>query len=266
MMRAMTPAEIDDALETVRRATARLLSLVGDPPADARRPTTLPGWSVGHLLTHLARNADGTRRLLDGAARGEVVDQYPHGREGRDADIEAGSGRPAAEIVEDVTGSSAALDQRWETLPAEAWSRPVRTFAGESPAWDTLVVRNREIEIHSVDLGCGYRAVDWPASFVDAELLRLAGGLAGRLPPGTALQVATTDTGWSADVEGGPALGSSPGAGQPGLEAGPGERGHGSTRSMVSGRSPFVLAWLLGRAVPAGELTTVGRLPRLAAG
>ena len=46
------------------------------------RPSRLPDWSVGHVLTHIARNADSVTRRLQGAARGEIVDQYPGGLPG----------------------------------------------------------------------------------------------------------------------------------------------------------------------------------------
>src|SRR5450631_4040107 len=65
----------------------------------ARRPSLLPDWSVGHVLTHLARNADSVVRRLQAAAEGRVVDQYAGGAEGRKQDIEAGAGRPAGALV-----------------------------------------------------------------------------------------------------------------------------------------------------------------------
>lgn len=46
---------------------------------DERRmtePSQLPGWTRGHLLTHLARNADSVVRRLPAASQGEAVDQY----------------------------------------------------------------------------------------------------------------------------------------------------------------------------------------------
>jgi Mycothiol maleylpyruvate isomerase N-terminal domain len=45
----------------------------------ARRPSRLPGWTVGHVVTHLARNADGHVRRLEGALRGL---RFPDTREG----------------------------------------------------------------------------------------------------------------------------------------------------------------------------------------
>ncbi|MET0910545.1 MAG: maleylpyruvate isomerase N-terminal domain-containing protein, partial [Ilumatobacteraceae bacterium] len=47
--------------------------------ADAELPSLLPGWTRGHVLTHIARNADSFVRLLEAAGRGEVVTQYAGG-------------------------------------------------------------------------------------------------------------------------------------------------------------------------------------------
>ena len=42
--------------------------LAGLDDAGARSASLLPGWTVGHVLTHLARNADGMLHLVDWAA------------------------------------------------------------------------------------------------------------------------------------------------------------------------------------------------------
>jgi len=67
---------------------------------DGSAPSRLPGWSVGHVLTHLARNADSIGRVLAAADRGETVARYAPGQ--RDAEIESGATRPADELVADV--------------------------------------------------------------------------------------------------------------------------------------------------------------------
>ena len=67
----------------------------------AREPSLLPGWTRGHVLTHLARNADAMVNLLTWARTGDETPMYPS-REQRNADIEAGSGRTASDLVADV--------------------------------------------------------------------------------------------------------------------------------------------------------------------
>ena len=60
----------------------------------ARSPSLLDGWTVGHVLTHIARNADGFTGILAAAERGEIADQYEGGVEGRAAGIEGGTAGP----------------------------------------------------------------------------------------------------------------------------------------------------------------------------
>src|SRR6266568_3680678 len=75
-------------------ATDRLLATAA---GQAREPSLLPGWSRGHVLVHLARNADGLRNLLIWARTGVVTPQYPS-QQARDDAIEAGAGRPAGDL------------------------------------------------------------------------------------------------------------------------------------------------------------------------
>jgi maleylpyruvate isomerase len=50
------------------RATAERIT-----DEQVRSPSRLPGWTIGHVLTHVARNADGHARRLAAALRGENV-------------------------------------------------------------------------------------------------------------------------------------------------------------------------------------------------
>ena len=91
------------AVALCRDSHARLLAAVRPlTDSDVRRPSRLPNWTIGHVLTHLARNADGHVRRLDGALRGENLARYPGGTVQRDTDIEHGARRSAADIVADL--------------------------------------------------------------------------------------------------------------------------------------------------------------------
>ena len=150
----------------------------------ARRPSRLPGWSVGHVLTHLARNADSMTRRLAGAARDEVVDQYPGGAEERAAEIEAGAGRSAAELVTDVRESALACERVAADLPDDAWDRLARSVGGQLHTMRRVLEgRIREVELHHVDLGLGYEPADWPRDFARAELDRALAHMTERLDP-----------------------------------------------------------------------------------
>ncbi|HEY5244074.1 MAG TPA: maleylpyruvate isomerase N-terminal domain-containing protein, partial [Acidimicrobiales bacterium] len=81
-------------IDGCRRSHLALLDRIGGlTDEQARSASQLPDWTVGHVLTHLARNGDSVVRRLEGAARGETVDQYPGGYAGRASEIAVGAGR-----------------------------------------------------------------------------------------------------------------------------------------------------------------------------
>jgi maleylpyruvate isomerase len=165
---------------TAQRALDEMLAGLSD--GAARQPSQLPGWSVGHLLTHIARNADSVVWRLEGAAAGELRDQYPGGLAQRRADIEAGAGRPAADLVADVHRSSAAVARVMEGLPAGAWDAPSRTSRGVvETSRDAVLSRWREVVVHHGDLGLG--PVPLPEDLVTAWLPRELPRLAERTDP-----------------------------------------------------------------------------------
>ena len=89
-----TVRSIEDVLEGLTKATARLIGDVGRlADADVREPSLLPGWTRGHVLTHLARNAQGGARLLGWAWTGIPSYEYPSVA-ARAAAIERGRGGP----------------------------------------------------------------------------------------------------------------------------------------------------------------------------
>jgi maleylpyruvate isomerase len=148
-----------------------------------RRPSVLPGWTVGHVLTHVARNADSHVRRAEAAVRGEVVDQYEGGYAGRDADIEAGSVRAAAEILEDVRVSARAVDEAWRDLPSAAWIGRTRDANGrERPLFELPSRRWQEVEVHAVDIGVGVTHRNWPEQFVLEWLPRTRERMWDQLP------------------------------------------------------------------------------------
>jgi maleylpyruvate isomerase len=159
------------AVERVAAAQQRLRETVaGLDDAAMRAPSGLPGWSRGHLVTHIARNAESCCRLLDWARTGVVAEQYPSA-EARAADIEAGAGRSAAELAEDLRATDEAFLAAAEALPVDRRDVEVRALAGWThPAWYTVYRRWREIEVHHVDLDAGYCAADWPGDYLRWEL------------------------------------------------------------------------------------------------
>ncbi len=174
------PTEWVQGCVAAQRALDRTLEALDDPAV--RRPSHLPGWSVGHTLTHLARNADSVVWRLLGAARGEERDQYPGGLAQRQADIEGGAGRSAAELILDVRHTSAAVERAMEELPDPAWDAPSRNSRGVAESSRMVVLsRWREVVLHHGDLGL--EPVALPRALVSACLPRDLLGLADRTDP-----------------------------------------------------------------------------------
>lgn len=167
---------LDDVLD----ATGRYLAALTELDDDAfRTPSLLPGWTRGHVVTHLARNADALAHGLRGAAAGEVAVLYSS-QEERDADIEAGAPRGAEVLRADAEASA----ERWaaaaRALPASRLDAPVRRTPGAelSPVRRVGALRRREVEIHHADLGIGYTAAQWPGDLVDVLIAERLGDLA----------------------------------------------------------------------------------------
>ena len=169
------------AMTRIGEATDRLLASAATlTDASVREPSLLPGWTRGHVLTHVARNADGLGNLLRWARTGTKTPMYPS-REARRAGIEAGAGLPAADLAADVQRAAIAFAAEAASLPAEAWTAQVQMLAGfPFAARGVLGWRLREVEIHHVDLATGYRPADWPADFVADNLPEVAGSFVGR--------------------------------------------------------------------------------------
>ena len=179
----MTEATLGMLAEGCAAAQAALLDDIADLSDDAaRRPSRLPGWTVGHVLTHIARNADSLVWRLEGAERGEVRDQYPGGLQQRSRDIEEGAARPAAELVRDVRQSADAVDRVMAGLSPAAWDAPSRTSSGVvEDSRDAVLSRWREVVVHHGDLGLG--SVPLPPALVEVWLPRELPRLAQRSDP-----------------------------------------------------------------------------------
>jgi maleylpyruvate isomerase len=174
---------IAGAIDADRRLGDRLTTWLAAGLIDSAAPSRLPDWTIGHVLTHLARNADSIVRVLEAGARGETVERYPGGASARDAEIEVGAVRSAAELVDDVRTSAATLARvmdgqtRWD-------ARSIETRGTDIPVADLPALRRRETEVHGVDLGLGYEAEDWPAEYVRLELRAMEMRWRARRPMG----------------------------------------------------------------------------------
>jgi maleylpyruvate isomerase len=199
----------------------------------ARRPSLLPDWTVGHLLTHVARNADSHRGVFEAAQRGEITTQYPGGPAQREGDIAAGAGRPATELIADVRTANLRLEGAWAATDEETWATGLGIRAkGLATLPDYVFLRWREVEVHLVDLDLKeLGSPDWDGlspDYVDMEWQAMLGGLKDRVPAGITLLLVPGD--------------------RPSHAAGKGDQ-----RVVVRAAPARLLAWLFGRESEAGR-------------
>jgi maleylpyruvate isomerase len=196
-----------------------LMTRMGDDAFAA--PSALPGWSRAHVLTHVARSADGMVNLLTWARTGVPTPAYAS-LEQRSADIDAGAARRPAEIRDDVVASSDRLAQVVRKMPREAWSARVKNVQGrEIPASDIAWMRAREIWIHAVDLDVGASFADLPAPML-AELLTEVASMMGEKIDCPGLRLVAPERSWNTHDVPDPVT--------------------------VSGPAAELVAWLLGRS------------------
>jgi maleylpyruvate isomerase len=156
-------------IDEIRGATRRVLRSIEDlTDEQAAAPSRLPGWTRAEVVTHLARNADAFRGMIEAANRGEVASMYPSPDARADA-IAAGRGNAPAVLRADLRSAHDRLVEAFATLSDDAWDRAGRASMMRTMR-DFLWMRRREVEVHHVDLDLGYEASDWPVSFVGAAL------------------------------------------------------------------------------------------------
>ncbi|POH57498.1 hypothetical protein CVS28_15860 [Arthrobacter glacialis] len=157
-----------------REAQGRLMRRMAQlTDADVQSPSRLPAWTVGHVLTHLARNADAHARRLSGALSGNNVPKYESGEQQRSTEIEDGATRSAGEIIADLQASMDSLEEIFTQSTAAGWPNGHFLGGGNYGVAGCPAHRLREVEMHHVDLGLGYTPLDWPDEYVAWDLPQL---------------------------------------------------------------------------------------------
>lgn len=153
-------------------ATERLLATaLALPAADWAAPSLCADWTRGHVLAHLALNAEGLAGVLRGFRDGEAVPMYPSDA-ARDGDIAVLATATPQEVLARLVAGCATLAEVVDVAAdVPAGSTFERTPGGRlMPADGVPHLRLREVEIHHADLGAGYSASDWPPTTAMAFL------------------------------------------------------------------------------------------------
>ncbi|MFG3020275.1 maleylpyruvate isomerase family mycothiol-dependent enzyme [Streptomyces sp. NPDC048254] len=218
-------------LASVQEATYRLLTAVAKlDNASVARPSRLPDWTVGHVLAHLARNADALTNVLDGHP------MYASG-EARDADIARDAPRPLDAQLTDLRESDARFRARGAE-PAD-WTRTVELRNGVTDTAARVPFRRwGEVELHHVDLGIGYELEDLPEEFTEREIDFLAARFLAH-PDVPATRITDGTRAWHTGRQ----------ASRPEV--------------TVTGRPADLLGWLAGRRAEAVLDVSGGTLPAL---
>lgn len=131
-------------------------------------PSHLPGWSRKHVAIHVFNNAEALMRLLEWARTGVKTPMYSSAQ-ARDEDIESGvASTPNADVRGLSHEVAAEFSEELKNLPQAALDTPLKTRHGDTiTARHVPWMRAREALLHSVDLGIGMTARDFPSVAVD---------------------------------------------------------------------------------------------------
>jgi maleylpyruvate isomerase len=224
-------------LAELTSATHRLVRTVDAMPEQSyAEPSPLPGWSRGHVVAHLALNAEGLAGALRGLTEGRSVPMYAS-QEARDDDIATLAGCEPTAVRGRLLGAVTDFVDAVAAVPEEMANTMIdRTPGGRRfLARDVPLMRHREVEIHHADLGLDYSHADWPAEFC----VRLIDSAVRRpYPDPLALHATDLDRTWYVHEGGGP---------------------------TVSGTACDLGWWLTGRGSGAGLTCDDGPVPRMEA-
>ena len=216
---------VDELRGLVTHATQHLLGdTIEVSDEQWRGPSRLPGWTLGHVATHVARQAGALDRLISAARAGQHVAMYAPGQ--RESEIEEGAARSGLDLQIDLDTSAGALTGAFEGVQSDgAWDRLVELRGGlQAPLRFLPLARLGEVVLHHVDLGIGF------------EVAHIDPPTADRLLQWVALRMA-------ARTDFAPVRVHTP-SGDALVGAGPG------APAEVSGSSAEVLGWLTGRSGP----------------
>ncbi|UVJ40987.1 maleylpyruvate isomerase family mycothiol-dependent enzyme [Arthrobacter sp. CJ23] len=220
-MTEITPLALLAELHTAAGVVTRLVAKLDDAAVTA--PSELPGWTRGHVLAHIAGISRAMGRQIEFALRGETVELYDGGMEGRTKAIELAAGHSLAQHREAVESSLTAAIAAFDSLGDGGWTAPISYRNGT--AFDGGLALWRELVIHASDLATGRGPETWSRPFCE----HLIGFLAARVPEEYRFVLQPT--------------------GLPRVTI-----GTGTTSIAINGMLTDIAAWLAGRTATLGSL------------
>jgi maleylpyruvate isomerase len=211
------PAELHKAAGTVTRLLTKM------DESSVAEPSELPGWTRGHVLAHITGIANAMARQLEYAQRGEKIELYDGGMDGRTKAIELAAGHSLADHAAAVTAAVDSAVSAFDALDRDGWQAPITYRDGT--VFDGGLALWRELTIHASDLGMGHGPETWSRPFCE----HLFNFLEARVPGDYKLVLQPT--------------------GLPPLTL-----GSGSTSVAITGMLTDIAAWLAGREPSLGSL------------
>ncbi|WP_026541620.1 maleylpyruvate isomerase family mycothiol-dependent enzyme [Paenarthrobacter nicotinovorans] len=220
-MTQITPEALPAELHKAAGTLTRLLTKLDD--SSVAEPSELPGWTRGHVLAHVAGISKAMARQLEYARRGESIELYDGGMDGRNKAIELAAGHSLARHTNSVTAAVEAVIAAFDSLAPEDWQ--ARIAYRDGTVFDGGLALWRELTIHASDLGLGFGPETWSGPFCE----HLIGFLAARVPETYKFVLQPT--------------------GLPQLSI-----GTGGTSIAITGMLTDIAAWLAGREPSLGSL------------
>ncbi|TQJ36080.1 maleylpyruvate isomerase family mycothiol-dependent enzyme [Arthrobacter sp. SLBN-122] len=220
---AVLLAELHKAADALTAAMDRI------PDGGESAPSTLPGWSRGHLLAHITGICEALARQVEYGRRGETVELYDGGVEGRNRAIDLAAGHSVEQHRNDVDAVLQRALAAFDALGEDEWQTHIAFRDGV--IFDAGLALWRELVIHTADLDSGTGPEIWNREFCS----HLFDFLAARVPAETRLVL------------------------QP-VALPPLALGAGGSTVVVSGMVTDIAAWLAGRKPSLDSLraTAVG--------
>ncbi len=175
----MTSIAPETLLEELRCAADVVTGIAANfDDHDVVAASELPGWTRGHVLAHVCGIANAMARQVEYAARGETVELYDGGYEGRNQAIELSAGHSADQHRASLAAALGRALDAFAALDEAGWQAPV-TFRN-GVVYDGGLALWRELTIHATDLGTGRGPETWSRPFCE----QLFDFLAARVPEG----------------------------------------------------------------------------------